>query len=360
MDLGENDINKLLSDDSFRQWVLKPDSGSNLFWENWLIQNPDKKETVKKARVILKSLQYREQKLSEERSTALLERIRQTNASRERNRSRDTIIRPLNDQVHNVQRERKTLSMRYLFRFAAILTGALVFAFSVHLINSEVDPAKKVELVEKVNERGQKATVFLPDGTIVTLNSLSKLVYPKVFAKDIRKVYLQGEAFFEVTKAGIPFVVETDQLNARVLGTSFNVNAFPESEESSVSLLTGKVVVYPSKWEQPHVVLEPGEKGSLNNKKATLVKTNYDYFEEIAWKDGVLLFRNTPLKEAFARMEKWYGLEFVADHMPEGEEYHFTGRFDNESLQNVLKSISFTVKFDYQIKRNKIYINFKN
>ena len=365
MNLSENDkdIDDLLSDDSFRAWVLSPDPEMNLFWKNWLVQNPEKEAKVKEARILVKTLQYKEGKLTEDRSARLFERIKKTNEKKGKKASNGAKIRPLNDNVHNVQQGQKKAPIRHLSRYAAILTGALVFAFSVHLLPGERSHEKKVEIVEKINERGQKATIFLPDGSIVTLNSASKLVYPKVFAKDMRKVYLQGEAFFEVSKAGKPFIVETDYLNARVLGTSFSVKAYPVSEESSVSLLTGKVAVYPAESNQPHqaqLVLQPGEKGSLNAKKATLVKTNYDYYEEIAWKDGVLLFRNTPLKEAIARMELWYGLEFVFDHLPEGEEYYVTGRFDNESLQNVLKSISFTVKFDYQIKRNKIYLNFQN
>ena len=365
MNLSEHDkdIDDLLSNDSFRSWVLNPDPELNLFWGSWLVQNPEKAAKVKEARILVKALQYKEGKLSEDRSARLFDRIKKTNELREKKASDGAKIRPLNDNVHNVQQGKKNVPMRYLFRYAAILAGALVFALSVHLLSGERRHEKKVEIVEKINERGQKATIFLPDGSIVTLNSASKLVYPKVFAKDMRKVYLQGEAFFEVSKAGKPFIVETDHLNARVLGTSFSVKAYPASEESSVSLLTGKVAVYPAESEEPYqaqLVLLPGEKGSLNNKKATLVKTNYDYYEEIAWKDGVLLFRNTPLEEAIARMELWYGMEFVVDKFPKGEEYYVTGRFDNESLQNVLKSISFTAKFDYQVKRNKIYLNFQN
>lgn len=356
---SDHDVNDLLSDVSFRNWVLHQDSESGLFWKNWLIQNPGKKEAVAEARIILKSLQFNESKLSEKESAQLLKRIKDTNASREKNNSRKAIVRPINNRVKQTQHQqnRRKSSVPYLFRYAAILIVALIFALSVHLVVVYWKNEAGVQLVEKVNEKGQKATLFLSDGSVVVLNASSTLLYPKEFTGDTRGVYLKGEAFFKVTRSSKPFIVKTDKLEAKVLGTSFNVNAFPGTQEPSVSLVTGKVMINSSEDDQQYLMLEPGEKGKIDHAAGKLVKTIFDYEEEIAWKEGVLLFKDLPFEEALSRMEQWYGVEFITDHMPQ-QDYYVTGRFDKESLENVLQSIGFTIAFNYRIEGNKVYLTF--
>lgn len=365
-DCGNDIVDNLLSDESFRNWVLNPDSESDLFWKSWLTQNPEKKEAVKQARIIFQSLQFEESRLSDKESSFLLRRIKNTNAFREERNSEETIVRQLNDCNNNIQQNRGITPFRYLLRYTAILGGAIIFALSVHLISggmeneSGVQQVEGAQYIERVNSRGQKATLFLPDGSLVTLNSSSKLVYPKEFKNDIREVYLRGEAFFEVQKDSKPFIVKTDDLEARVLGTSFNVRALPDKEEYSVSLVTGKVLVSPSEGDQGSLMLEPGEKGERDSRAATLVKTEFDSEQELAWKEGILFFKNLPFEEALHRIEEWYGVDLVMIGQVPGKGSNITGRFDNESLENVLKSIGFTVRFDYQINGNKVYLNFKS
>lgn len=358
---SDPELNDLLSDLSFRRWVLKSASEQNLFWENWLLQNPEKKEKVKQARIILKSLQFKESELSHQESSDLLKRIKDTNTSREECKSRETIVIPIHERTPNINKKNKKrkVPMGYLLRYAAILGGALVFAFSINLILKSFSYGTGTYLVEKKNDKGQKSIIYLPDGTVVNLNSSSKLIYPNRFEKDEREVFLEGEAFFEVTKSKKPFIVKTDQIITKVLGTSFNIKTTPDHEEHSVSLITGKVLVYPSKDITQQLILKPGEKGKMKGKRGILLKTKFDMDQEVGWKNGILLFREQPFKEAFTRIEDWYGVEFVLDHAPR-EDYLVTGRFVNEPLKNVLASIGFAMKFDHQIKGKKVYLNFKN
>ena len=353
------EVNDLLSDLSFRNWVLNPDSDSNLFWESWLMQNPEKKEAVKQARILLKSLQFQESKLTDDKSSLLLRRIQITNALRKEKDQGEAVVRPLNDGNKHIQQKRRRAPMRTLLRYAAVLGGAIIVALSANLILGGFENGKAVQYVERVNDRGQKTTIFLPDGSLVTLNSSSQLVFPTEFEDDTREVYLKGEAFFDVKKGSKPFIVKTENIKAKVLGTSFNVRSFPGNPESSISLVTGKVVVSPSENDPFSLVLEPGEKGKWDRETALLVKEKFDYEEEAGWREGILLLKDLPFKEALHRVEQWYGIEFVVDQMPR-QDYQITGRFENESLENVLKSISFTLRFDYQIKENKVYLNFKN
>ena len=359
-DFGNDcEVYDLLSDHSFRKWVLNSTSDQSLFWENWMVQNPEKKEKVKQARIILKSLQFKELELNSGEISNLLNRIKDTNAFREECTSKEAVVIAIHEHDSNIKHKKKKAPMRYLLRYAAILGGALIFALSVNLILDSLSNESTTLLVEAVNGKGQKSIIYLPDGTVVNLNSSSKLVYPKIFEKEVRKVYLEGEAFFEVTKSNKPFIVQTDQLNAKVLGTSFNINAFPDLEEISVSLVTGKVLISPSENDSYFLVLEPGEKGEVDRGKGLITKEKFYYEEEVGWKEGILLLKDLPFKEALRRVEQWYGVEFLINQMPR-QDYQITGRFENESLENVLKSIGFTVRFDHQIKENKVYLNFKN
>ena len=359
-DFGNDcEVYDLLSDHSFRKWVLSSTSDQSLFWENWMVQNPEKKEKVKQARIILKSLQFKESELNSDEISNLLNRIKDTNASREECESKETVVIAIHEHVSHIKHKKKKAPMRYLLRYAAILGGALIFALSVNLILDSLSNESRTLFVEEVNEKGQKSIIYLPDGTVVNLNSSSKLVYPKIFEEEVRKVYLEGEAFFEVTKSNKPFIVQTDQLNTKVLGTSFNINAFPDHEETSVSLVTGKVLMYSSEDVSQRLILKPGEKGKMKG-KARMIKTIFDPDQEIAWKDGILLLRDLPFKEALHRIEQWYGIEFVVVNQMPRQDHQITGRFEKESLENVLKSIGFTVGFEHQIKKNKVYLNFKN
>ncbi|WP_225000078.1 FecR family protein [Cesiribacter sp. SM1] len=357
---GDRGVDDLLSDLSFRNWVLHQDDESGVYWKKWLAENPGKKETIAQARIILESLQFDEKSLSEKESEQLLKRIKNTNALGGKTKPAEAVVKPISSRAEQLQYEqsRRKSSMRTLLGYAAVLAGALIVALSIHLLSGNWKNDAGPKLVEKVNNKGQKATFFLPDGSKVVLNSSSTLMYPKEFKDDVREVYLKGEAFFDVTKGTRPFIVRTDKLAARVLGTTFNINAFPDTKEQSVSLVTGKVEVRTTVDDQQHLILEPGEKGKINSTAGSLTKTAFDYEEEVAWKEGILLFKDLPLKEALGRMERWYGVEFAKGKFPE-KDYHVTGRFDNESLENVLRSIGFTIKFEYRIEKNKVHLTFQ-
>lgn len=356
---GDCGVDDLLSDLSFRKWVLHQDEESGRFWEKWVSDHPDRKGTVAEAGSILKTLKFSESSLSEQETDELLQRIRHTNASGEKSSSAKAIVRPISSRAEQLQyqQSRRKSSVRTYMGYAAVLAAALVFALTIHFFSGNQTNDAGQQLVEKVTNKGQKASLSLPDGSRVMLNASSTIRYPKQFTEDAREVYLKGEAFFEVTTSSKPFIVHTDKLAARVLGTSFNVMAFPDSREHSVSLVTGKVELHPSGPEQQYIILEPGEKGKIESVAGKLVKTDFDYEEEVGWKEDLLIFKDLPLEEALTRMEKWYGVEFVTEEYPE-QEHYVTGRFANESLHTVLLSIGFTAKFKYELKGNKVYITF--
>lgn len=350
-----HDLEDLLKDPSFRKYVLKPTPGLELFWKNWLIQNPEKAAEVKYARLILKSMKFNEKELSDREKAVLFQKILKTNSLEDTKHSKKPVVKPIHRAVSNQKGEKNHIT-KYFLRYAAILGGAIVFALSIEFFAGDTEDKPEVQLVKKINKQGQKSTIFLPDGTVVSLNSSSTIIYPAEFITDVREISLNGEAFFKVARDSKPFVVKMNNLEAKVLGTSFNARSFASSDDYSISLVTGQVEVYPTDNYDKHIILNPGEKISLNVDDKTLLKSNFSYDEEILWKDGILYFKNTPFREAIARMEQWYGVNFIVDKWPD-EEYKVTGKFDNESLESVLSSMSFTLRFQYKIKGNKVDIH---
>lgn len=353
----EKDIDVLLSNPQFKSWVLDPNLELNLFWENWLKQNTEKREAVKKARIIIKALQFDENKLAEEDRSKLWSRIKESNASLAKSDVRETKIRPINDKLSYNRKVETAKPVNYLLRYAAVLVGTLVLVLTATLVLEDFSANVEAQMIEKTNESGQKATIFLADGTLVTLNSSSKLIYPKNFAENERKVVLQGEAFFKVKEGSKPFVVETSNLTARVLGTSFNIRDFSGKNEHSIALVTGKVMVSAAKTPQEYVILSPGEMGSLDSLTGKLLTTHFDYDEEIAWKDGILVFKNLSYKNVLSRLTDWYGVNFILENHPK-EDFLITGSFDNESLDHVLQSIGYIGEFTYSIDGNNVYLTF--
>jgi ferric-dicitrate binding protein FerR (iron transport regulator) len=217
-----------------------------------------------------------------------------------------------------------------------------------------------VASIVRENQKGQKTRIFLPDGSTVILNSSSKLVYPSGFTNDKREVFLSGEAFFDVTKDSLrPFFVRTEEITARVLGTSFNVRAYPDDMEETIALVTGKVLVSGKRINKDSVLLLPGESAKLMRGTEIITKGTFDFEEEILWKDGILCFKDEPFNDVISQLERWYGVNITIANHPE-KDLIVNGRFENEYLDNVLQSMAFTAHFDFQIEGSNINISFSN
>lgn len=149
--------------------------------------------------------------------------------------------------------------------------------------------------------------LVMEDGTVVYLNADSRLKYPEVFTGGERKVYLEGEAYFEVAKdEACPFAVVAGGVEVRVLGTHFNVNAYPEKQQVTTTLVEGKVEV--SNGER-HAVLSPGVQAVASEQGMKLQEV--DVREYTGWKDGLFVFSRMPLEEIMRQVYRWYGVQAV-------------------------------------------------
>ncbi|MCC5930267.1 MAG: FecR domain-containing protein [Cyclobacteriaceae bacterium] len=356
MSYSQYTVEDFVCDPNFRKWVLKPDPEANFFWERWLIKNPHKNETVKEARILVKTLHFKEDNLSQVQKEKLFKRIRHTNQLKSQNDKADPKLRKLHHTNLNYGIDGRWYE--YFVRYAAVISGILIFALSLKFTNWP-QPTEEITIsqIEYRNEIGQKK-LQLGDGSTIILNAGSHIIYPERFHEGQREVFLSGEAFFEVvTDKTRPFIVKTDNLIARVLGTSFNLKAVEGSNAHIVSLISGKVEVIPEQNAEEIFLLEPGEQIALDNHTGEILKSSFDADLVTLWKDGILYFKDTPLTEVVAVLEKWYGVQIEVEKLPQ-RELPVTGRFAGEYLSNVLQSISFSLKFSYEINDKNVKIKF--
>lgn len=158
--------------------------------------------------------------------------------------------------------------------------------------------------------RGSQFDMVLEDGTHVWLNADSRLRFPLTFPQGERRVYVEGEAYFEVSEnPQKPFFVETPSQNLRVLGTKFNVYAYPEEENIYTSLVAGSVMLT-SKMGQGGMVLRPGQQACLSRKGGDYVVSDVDAAEAASWRNAEFVFDNISLEKVFAKLKRWYDFEY--------------------------------------------------
>ena len=154
--------------------------------------------------------------------------------------------------------------------------------------------------------RGGEYALVLADGTRVWLNAETELSYPSYFSGKDRRVKLKGEAYFEVTAdTSMPFIVETKHLQINVLGTSFNISAYPD-ESHHATLAKGKIKAI---YEEKQVILSPGEQALLTD--SGMIVHAVDIATYTSWKERRFVFKNKPLQEVARDLERWYNVRLT-------------------------------------------------
>lgn len=251
----------------------------------------------------------------------------------------------------------KRSNLNYFVRIAAALLIALTLSMIVHQSLKSPETVHLAEItIEKVAPKGGKLTTRLPDGTIVTLNSGSKITFPKYFNGNKRSVHLIGEAFFDVKRdESRPFDVSFNNDEVRVLGTSFNINAYDKKGNASVAVASGRVAFAVSSIDS-EMILTKGDMAVFNSELKQLSKRFFDEKEIFGWKDKLLFFQNKSLEEMIPTIERWYGVQIVKNGTFSNQET-FTGEFEDKPLKEVLTGLSYLYDFKYEIKNDKVEIH---
>ncbi|CAL1518847.1 FecR domain-containing protein [Chitinophaga sp. MM2321] len=211
-----------------------------------------------------------------------------------------------------------------------------------------------------VTPRGGEYRIELSDGTKVWLNAASSLRYPTQFNGKERKVYLSGEAYFEVAKdAAHPFMVNADKMDITVLGTKFNVSSYPDDPIQKTALAEGSVLINgvgQSAEKSNGVILKPGYEAVItkNDRKIQVNKVNIE--AALAWKNGMFIFDSESLGSLMRKLSRWYNIEVKYD---DGVDtlFHFTGRIRRyEEITGILHLIELTGKVGFTFKDNELHV----
>lgn len=243
-------------------------------------------------------------------------------------------------------------------KVAAILLLAfcLPYLMFTEEVQVEVQPQAVVQII-KENPAGRKSTLYLPDGSMVKLNAGSSLSYKENFQDSIREVFLIGEAFFEVAEdPAKAFIVRAGGVSTRALGTTFNVRAYRDEGAVQVVLASGKVRVSHDTAES--TCLLPGQEAILDHHSQNFKKRKADMTGSLAWKDNLIIFRDASAQEVFKVLQRWYGVEFIESGKAAAGNWQFSGNFQDESLENVLLSISYVKGFSFEINDKQVLIRY--
>ena len=257
--------------------------------------------------------------------------------------------------LSRIRKPEKRFSFIPYLRYVAIVAVILSIGWGgFRLIRSNQE--KVLTYTEVHVKNGEHKRIILPDGTSVTLNAGSYLRYPREFITDVRRIEMNGEAFFEVTRdEEKPFLIHTKDADVKVLGTSFNVKAFDMDEQLTVSVQTGKVQV-----DLPEAMMRllPDEQFVMDKTKGEFQKRNEDARLSTVWIKGGIYFNRTPIRTVVNELVRMYNrtIEFAP-----GAEYddYIYGEHDNKSLEAVLKSIQYSTDIKYRIENDKIVL-YKN
>ena len=243
-------------------------------------------------------------------------------------------------------------------KIAAVLLPFLILniAFWVY---SDIDDNRIAVNKEIYVPCGEKMTVLLSDGTKVYLNADTKLTYPEQFVGKERKVSIEGEAYFEVKKnTEKPFIVDVSSMQIKVLGTSFNVNAYPSEKKVLTTLDECSVKIRNVQSNSFDYIMKPGETAIFEKETGTcIVQKNKDYKNESIWLKDVLIFNDTPLEDVLKILSRKYNVQFSVENKAIYS-YTYTLKSESESLQEILENMGHITPIKYErVNRKEIKIS---
>jgi len=205
---------------------------------------------------------------------------------------------------------------------------------------------------------GSRSEVVLPDGSVVKLNAGSSLEYHFDKEQKIRTVDFSGEAFFEVAKSKQAFVIHTpDGLEVKVLGTKFNLCAYPEDRFAQTSLVEGKVEL--SIDGSAGMVLKPGQIAAFDKQSKVLNYTVGEVSHQVGWTQDKLYMDNMSLQDVCTHLERWYDVNITLSDQDMGERIHYTGVLKEQTVVDVLNALRRLSSIRYEIKGKDIRISGK-
>ena len=240
----------------------------------------------------------------------------------------------------------RQISFYLFFKYAAIITLLIIFAYQAGVNQHSEILQENIENKLHV-PAGQRIKLTLQDGTTVWLNSHTTLTYPAIFDKKERRVAIDGEAFFIVAQdKHKPFIVSSQGIETKVLGTQFNICSYRKNNDVRTSLIEGSLQIYFTGKENESIILSPNEQISIKNgtiKVDTI--SHHDYF---LWKEGIYSFKDELLVDILNKLQLYYDVRIIIRN-PSINQEKYTGKFrQRDSIDDILRMLQKIHKFKIQ------------
>ncbi len=275
----------------------------------------------------------------------------------------DEVIKPGSQKAVLILADGGTIELEPGQSMADFHEGDALIRNENNLLTYSVEDTRSSQAEMIYNElktpRGGGYNIKLSDGTGVWLNAGSSLRFPVSFSDSTRRVFLEGEAYFEVTHNGTPFIVNAEDMDVSVLGTSFNVSAYSDEPEFKTTLVDGIVsVTYPGTAGSIPVseILAPNQQAVVNKSgsEISIAEVNTSFYT--SWMRGKMEFNNEPLDIVMKRLARWYDFEYEFENS-EAKDYHFSARLDkSENISAILEMLQLTTDVKFEARENKIVV----
>ncbi len=386
---------KLIHDQNFVDWATNPTPESDLYWTEFIRQNPEREAELNNAIFIIKSLRKKEKAIDDEEVIQLWNQIK-NNAGKKR---KNIFLRPgglaaasiilllgisgvvyflfnqkpeeLNYQaIAKVEAPDNEIKLIFADKTEEVITSdkpeikydsnGQIIVNSGQRLSQKLAEEKNAE--EQLNQLvvpcGKRTSLTLADGTRLWLNSGSRAIFPVVFTKQKREVFIEGEAYLEVAHdARKPFFVVTNNINLRVLGTKFNVSAYPEDPSASVVLVEGSVQTTAN---SKTTTMKPNQLFTYQKSSGETSLNETDVLPYISWKDGWMYCDKEDLESIATKLSRYYNVKIDFKDQ-QARKMTLTGKLDLKTeCTDILKVISSTAPISFAVENNSIVINTRN
>lgn len=350
-------VDELVLNDSFINYCLNASAEDVLLWQQYLLKHPAELKTIREAKRRIRMLY----EMSIEKNAEISDYIETSSGN------------------SKIKQGNFSIFIRIAALFILIAGGVAVFLFNTG--NKKENQPLAATPTNKIYKTspGEKKTFILPDQSKVILNAASELVLAAGFGKTERSVTLSGEAFFEVTHhQDLPFLVHTNEFLIKVLGTKFNVKAYPR-EKNEATLLQGSIELHLNNINKKAVQLKPDEKliagENYNADHSATIPENADnatrpmeiapvkipdgdvkQLHETAWTQNRLVIDNQSFLSLQPMLERWFDINIVFKD-EESKAYVFTATFEKETPAEVFSALQLSYPFHFSIQNKTIYVS---
>lgn len=331
--------NSFLNDNSFLLWRLAPTEESNEYWMRYIELHPEQAEQIQEAIKTLTYLKINEITVSDTKLETLYSKI-VIKAQRRRlfiniyrysaiacvfilctvlfsvyfhntNNYQSVPIAKTDSTYKDIQLfigKEKTITLADKSSIQYNKSGNLTVKEKGTISDKSIPKQNQMNVL--VVPMGKRTSLILTDGTKIWLNSGTRIEFPTIFDREIRKIIVSGEIYIEVAKdANRPFIVQTNEFNVKILGTQFNLTSYSDETTKSVVLVEGSVEIETNNNQK--VCLHPGQMMELEKDMIRTLEVNVENYT--SWKDGVLYFKSESLGKILDRISRYYGVTIEYD-----------------------------------------------